>query len=274
MISSVPMLNYAQYQEQYGGFTDVMDTVKTVQKIAASRIRPTKLLAQELENYQKEVESALATLLPLADTFYQPLLAASEHKNTGLLIICGEKGLVGDLYQRLAKAAQKKDYRHIWIIGGQSARVARQIGNPVDKLDPDDIGKLIDSFLSKDIDSAELLFAKNISIAQQEIELKTILPLNLSIIDGATSLSPNPIVEPDLTEFLRSLLKRHITVQIRQAIVNTHLSEFSARTVTMENAVSNTKQILTKIRLQYLKDRKHQVTQRQIESFTSLIKNE
>ena len=51
--------------------------------------------------------------------------------------------------------------------------------------------------------------------------------------------------------------------------METKLSELSARTVAMEQATAKTKELIQKLTINYTKERRRVVTQRQLESFAA-----
>ena len=75
-----------------------------------------------------------------------------------------------------------------------------------------------------------------------------------------------PIIEPSPREIFGQLLKNFISVFFIEIILEAKLSEFSARTVTAENAVVKSNELTRKITLDMLKAHRMSVTQKQLES--------
>jgi len=81
-----------------------------------------------------------------------------------------------------------------------------------------------------------------------------------------------PIFEPSKKLFFNSLFQKYIEIFFHSIILETKLSEISARTVAMEHASITTENIIQKITAYYLKQRRLIETQKQLESF-SIHKN-
>ena len=95
------MRKYFEYKNQIQGLKDVLSTVKTTEKIAASHIHFFKKETKNLELYTKLLEQAIARLLK----FYSPenyeFLQEKSRGKKAIVLITGDKGLVGGLYHNL-----------------------------------------------------------------------------------------------------------------------------------------------------------------------------
>ena len=76
-----------------------------------------------------------------------------------------------------------------------------------------------------------------------------------------------PIFEPSKKEVFKALTQKYIGMFFRKIVMETKLSELSARTVAMEHASAKTDELIKKISLNYLKERRRAITQKQLESF-------
>ena len=98
------MKTYLAHKNQIRGFKDVSDTVKAVEKIAASFVHFLKRETANLNAYEAEIEKMLARL----SLFYQekdhPLLQEKSVGKRAIVILTGNKGLVGGLWHNVINA--------------------------------------------------------------------------------------------------------------------------------------------------------------------------
>ena len=96
-----------------------------------------------------------------------------------------------------------------------------------------------------------------------KIVLKQELP-NIYPDEKAGEIKEIPLNKDGLIRTLRLA-----DVYFQKIIMETKLSELSARTVAMEHATTKTVELVQKLKLNYTKQRRRVITQRQLESFTT-----
>ena len=123
------MKTYLAYKNQIQGFKDVSETVKTVEKIAASSVHFLKQEVNNLNVYTSEIEKVLARL----SLFYQkedhPLLQKRNIKEKALIILTGDKGLVGGLWHKIINSFLediKKRYQSVIAVGAKGENYLRE----------------------------------------------------------------------------------------------------------------------------------------------------
>jgi F0F1-type ATP synthase gamma subunit len=116
------MKTFLAYKNQVQGFRDVLETVKTVEKIAASSIHFLKQKVYNLNIYASEIERVLARL----SLFYQkknnPLLKKRTKGKKALVILTGNKGLVGGLWHQIINSFLEnlKPYQAVIAVGAKA----------------------------------------------------------------------------------------------------------------------------------------------------------
>src|SRR5207302_9832061 len=68
------------------------------------------------------------------------------------------------------------------------------------------------------------------------------------------------LFEPDLESILPDLLKRYMEMALFQEMLESYLSEQSARMISMQNATTNAKDIIEDLKLEYNKTRQAKIT--------------
>jgi len=113
------MKTYLVYKERVEGFKDVSETVKVVEKISASSVHSLKKETASLSIYINEIKNILFRLSPFCKENNHPLLQKNDTGEKTLVIITGDKGLVGGLWHKVIDAFLENDnhYQSVIIIG-------------------------------------------------------------------------------------------------------------------------------------------------------------
>ena len=315
------MKSYITYKNQLEGIKDVSETVKTVEKIAASSVHFLKQEVANLDIYGAEIEKALARL----SLFYQkkkhPLLLPRkkfilnkqkiETEKKALIILTGNKGLVGGLWHKIVNSFldTAKQYQSVIMIGAKGKNYLKEENIPIIKSftnffdipTEEEIKNITDYIFNEFKKGAffqvDILYPKFVSLAQQTPNFTLFLPFEFTRLESREYNNKNfpknklreqqessmefeskndkntgdgfPIFEPSKQKIFDNLLQKYIGTFFYKIIMETKLSELSARTVAMEHAATKTKELIQKLTLDYTKQRHRIVTQRQLESFVT-----
>lgn len=295
------------YRTQIKGLTEVAETVRVIEKSAASRIHLLRKEVFSLREYRQSLDVVLRRLTLFYPDKQHPLLRRREFGEEVLLLITGEKGIVGGLYHELISrvAAESQNYGQIWVMGSKGEEYLREEGiraQPIftladlsvlpkdkeighrkkDLLPPSGIfglgsqlsRELFRRFRKEHLKRVRVLYAGFVSLARQRPKEVTLLPFNFAMttqqeINQPAGLAQGlPLFEPGKKVVLDELLQRYQAVFLTQILLEAKLAEFAARTVTAESAVRETKRIRNTLRRRFLKIRRSNITQRQVESFS------
>ncbi len=281
------MKNYLSYKNELIGLQDVAETLKTVEKIAASSIHFLKNKSQALASYAEAIDSILGRLSLFMPQNYasQPLLCKKGNKKI-LLLLTGNKGLVGGLYHNLINAVPQKTYFKIIVAGKRGESYARETFPETslvflkiaDDFQPQDASLisqvLFDEFKKEDISTIDILYPKFISLTRQTPQLVQFLPFDFKPSAQKTANPQNlpqdlglPIIEPSSREIAENLIEKYALAAFYRIFAEAKLSELSARTVVTEHAHSKTEKNIRYACLDYFKNRRRLITQKQLESF-------
>jgi ATP synthase F1 gamma subunit len=276
------MKNYLQYKTQLEGLKDVEETIKATEKIAARFVHNLTREKKALETYIFEVEKILARL-----SFYYPFLMShpllSKKPKKGkkaLVVLSGDKGLVGGLWHGVVEFAleQKSNYQEFLIIGKKGSHYLREKGLSFsafkgirDDLPKEEIAQLgemlISLFKSREIGGIDIAYPRFLSLVEQEPALINFLPFKFPELSAKKEPLGFPIFEPSVKSFFDELLERYIATFFYRIAVEAKLSEIASRIVATEHASKQTQNLVKKIAVEYFKERRKTITQRQIESF-------
>ncbi len=278
------MKKYLIYKNQITGFKDVQRTVKVVEKAAASHIHFLKKRVENLSEYENEIKRVLARIQAFGLNEKNFLLREKKAGSNLLLIIGGNKGIVGGLYHDLTAAflENANRYEEIWVLGekiteylGEEGIKTKQITYDIAGLpESEEIRKLsaalFVSFQNPALRRIDVLYPQFISPAEQNPVFVKFLPFNLfseEILEKSGNGEGLPIFETSQKEVFTGLLRKYANVFFTQIVLEAKLSEFAARTVAAEHAAAKTREIIKALNLDFLKERRREITQKQLESF-------
>ncbi len=282
------MKTYNQFTQSELMVAGVGEMVRTIEKIAASRLHQLNIEVKRLQAYAAELERVLNYLSTVRDVSGLPLLAKHDTGKSVLVIVGGNKGLVGGLNNRLMNLFidHRSEYTHIVAVGRRVNQLLEEEHITADKYfegydDDIDQTKLIDiteylftSYPTSGWKKVDLLYAKYVSLSSQEPVIEPYLPFTFALphpkedSDSITPLeSALPIYEPSRERVFEKFLDFYIRVRFYQVYIEAKLSELSARTIEMEHAAVKADEMLVKIRHDYIKQRRMNATLKQLSSF-------
>lgn len=275
-------------KDEINGFDDVRETVKVVEKDAAARIHLLKTRVAVLRDYKNALQAQLARLFVFQAIKDLPLLREPAAGDRAVLLVGGDRGLVGGLYHDLVNVllAKEKEYKRVLVLGGKVNEYLAEEGITAERLAPD-AGELLQAdeiatlgasimsrFLSEEFRSVDIIYPSFISLSEQRPALVRFLPFALAartVPANATSTAPVadgfPIFEPSPAKIFGALMAKYINVFFIEIGLEAKLSEFAARTVTTEHAASKTQDIVRFLQMSLLRERRNTITQKQLERF-------
>ena len=273
------MKTYLDYKNQIQGFGDVLDTVKGSEKIAASSVYFLKAKVNALNQYTEVLEKLLSRLMVFYQKREHPLLKKKEKGERVLLIITADKGLVGGLWHQLIGTFLNKrnDYDSVITVGSKGRIYLQEEGAKIIKSFEDlsalpnteelqEVATyLFNRFKNMEFSRVDILYSHFVSLAEQKPIFASFLPFDFKI-----QQEPGlgfPIFEPSKGRIFDGLLQKYVSLYFYKIAFEAKLSEFSARTVSMEHASEKTKELIAQLKVSYRKERDRAVTQRQLESF-------
>lgn len=277
------MPGYLRAKKEADGYQDLADTVQVAEKIAASQIHLLKNRIAALRSYMDEMETIFADMLPFTDLSGLRYFTERPIGARVLLVMTGDRGLVGGLYHALISEARAKkdDYERIIVVGARGAgyareeriRVEERPGFP-DEVTNDDVEALAHEVLGMFSDGSvariDLLYPEFHTIMEQRPVFTPFVPFLSRLTRGGRRREGPlgfPIFEPGRKAFVEAMAERYLHVVFTRFVMESKLCELSARTVTTEHAHAKAEDILDRLNLEYLNLRRRELSQAQIENF-------
>jgi ATP synthase F1 gamma subunit len=275
------MDTFSTYNKKLAGYRDVSETVKILEKVAAGQLHTLERQTTWLAKYTKHILSLLGRVQELSDN--QALVTDKTNaKKSLLVIITGDKGLVGDLWHRLFSYHKEIVEQDILVIGkkGQlewpatNAKITHY--SFADRLPNNDeiyqLGTLLDSYMETGAyKSVSTLHVYSESLIEQIPTLAPLLPI---VPPSAESVSDHaragyPIIEGSIKGIQKMLYKKYLLSRIQQIVLETAVAEYSSRTVAMEHASAKTDAETLNLTMVYSRERRQRETQKQLERFAA-----
>jgi F-type H+-transporting ATPase subunit gamma len=278
------MRKYFLLKKEIEAFEDVVETIGAIEKIAAANIHFLKKENENLVFYKQNLEKIISRFLLFFDYSSHPLFRANRGKEA-LVIMTSNKGLVGGLWHEIIEQVllNKADYDYLICFGSRGAQYLREEGLKVDKVFSLDAEKIdleiaskvtnyiLGEFLEKPLERVDIIYPHFLNILSQEPAIIRFLPFSFSstvLEQSETSPLGFPIFEPSKRKIFDYLIQEYIRLFFYQVLIETRLSEFTARTIFLEKASFQGEKFLKKLRMKYFKERKAEISQGQIESFS------
>ena len=250
---------------------------KAMSMIAASKLRRSQEAATMGRSYRERMASMVANLMgQLHDKDdIQSLLTRREVKVPSVVLVTPDRGLTGGLNASILR--EVGDYIEnqdgtvkILTVGKKGSDYVRRagldgFGQFVGVGDRPKLGDtlsiteaVITAFVSGQVDSVSLAYARFVNTTSQIVVVEPLLPVEPH--DYEDSNNRDYILEPDANDVLGRILPRYVGTIIHHAILESIASEQSARMVAMNNATDSANEMVEDLTLVMNKLRQESIT--------------
>jgi len=107
-----------------------------------------------------------------------------------------------------------------------------------------------------------VVYNEFVSVASQMVLTEQLLPLEYEADQNAAA---DRLYEPSKDDIVKSLVPRHLNVQMWKYLLESYASEQAARMVAMENATTNSEDMIKDLTLEFNKARQATITTEMLE---------
>ncbi len=259
---------------------------KAMKMIAASRLKRAQDRVVSARPFAQRMLKVLNGLVTRVEQDAHPLLRIPQQGSGRplLIVITADRGLCGSFNSNVIKAAGQfilnetpgRDVA-LGLIGRKGRDFFRRRGFDVryeaigifQKLafgDAADIADAaIEDFTSGSASSVYLVYNEFKSVMSQRIVVERLLPIPRLESDAAAGPKVDYLYEPTPEEIFRSLLPRHVQVQVYRALLESNAAFFAAQMTAMDAATRNSADMLENLTLYMNKVRQAAITREIIE---------
>ena len=274
------MANLKDIRNRIKSVKSIQKVTKAMKMVAAAKMRRAQERMEEARPYAKRLAEVINHLLPDVDRNFLPLLDIREIKRVGYVVVSSDRGLAGSFNTSVLKTAQAE----IEIIGkknvdvfciGKKARdhFKRRNYNIIDshiefwnELKFENalaIGTgIISHFTQKYVDEIHVVYNEFVNVASQHVVSERLLPL---VFESDKKPIIDRLYEPNKDDLVKSLIPRHLNIQMWKYLLESYVSEQAARMLAMENATGNAEDMIKELTLEFNKARQAAITKEMLE---------
>ena len=274
------MANLKDIRNRIKSVKSIQKVTKAMKMVAAAKMRRAQEHMEEARPYAQRLTEVIQHLLPEVDRENLDLLDVRSVKRVAYVVVTSDRGLAGSFNANVLKKAQKeidaigKNNVDIFCIGKKARDHYKQreytvidsytdFWNELSYGDAIRIGKgIISHFTEKQVDEIHVVYNEFVNIANQYVESEKLLPLEF---DREESVQLDRLYEPDKNELVKSLIPRHLNIQVWKYLLESFASEQAARMVAMENATENAEEMIKDLTMEFNKARQAAITKEILE---------
>ena len=274
------MANLKDIRNRIKSVKSIQKVTKAMKMVAAAKMRRAQEHMEEARPYSQRLTEVIQHLLPDVDREILDLLDVRSVKRVAYVVVTSDRGLAGSFNTNVLKKAQKdidtigKNNVDIFCIGKKARDYYKQreytiidshtdFWNELYYGDAIRIGKgIISHFTEKRVDEIHVVYNEFVNVANQYVESEKLLPLEF---EGEESVQLDRLYEPDKNELVKSLIPRHLNIQVWKYLLESFASEQAARMVAMENATENAEEMIKDLTMEFNKARQASITKEILE---------
>ena len=274
------MANLKVIRDRIKSVKSIQKVTKAMKMVAAAKMRKSQERMENSRPYSNSLTEVIQHLLTDVERELFPLLEEREIKRKAYVIVSADRGLAGAFNTNVIKIAQReidqfgKKNIDLFCIGKKSRdhftkRQYNIIESHIDfwaDMQFDTammIGRsIIDHFLSGKVDEIHVVYNYFVNVAQQEVKSEILLPLTY---DQQKKTRSDRLYEPSKEDLVRTMIPKHLNVQIWKYLLESYASEQAARMLSMENATTNAQDMIKNLTLEFNKARQASITTEMLE---------
>jgi F-type H+-transporting ATPase subunit gamma len=261
---------------------------KAMKMVAASRLRRAQDRIQHGRPFATQMQRVLNRLAARVDAAAHPLLDERRVPRAGgktlLFVITADRGLCGSFNANVIKASASfittDASRHavLGLVGRRGRDYFARRGftvlyeriNLFAKLHFDDGADIaraaMEAFTTGQVDSVFLAYNEFRSVLQQRVVVEQLLPIPRTAFESAEAAPPvDYLYEPNPLELFKTLLPRHVEVQVYRALLDSNAAFYAAQMTAMDAATRNSGEMIESLTLYMNKVRQAAITREIIE---------
>ena len=258
---------------------------KAMKMVSAAKLRRAQenaLAARPYATLQREMMASILANEPEdSAALDHPLLQRREEQRVLLLLLSGDKGLCGAFNGNVLRASaafliEREDKQiELELIGKRGvehyrrrdAAISGAWPNVFQRVELETVrkisGKVMERFISEEVDSVYLLYNEFKSVLAQRVVLRRLLPAEVP--EAGESTATEYIYEQPAADIFRNLLPQYVETNIYQAMLESAAAEHAARMTAMDAATRNAEEMLEKLTLHLNRVRQAGITKEIIE---------
>jgi F-type H+-transporting ATPase subunit gamma len=276
------MANVLDIRRRIRSVKNTQQITKAMKMVSAAKLRRAQERVINARPYANKILAVLNSLVTRSENKSHPLLQERGDQHIQLVVITADKGLCGAFNANIIKAAQafidENQNRQVSLTSiGRKGRdffrrhsiaMAHQFVNIFQRLEytnaKEIAGQLMEEFSAGELDAIYLVYNEFKSVIQQRIVVERLLPIQ-RLQPKAEEILIDYIYEQPAGEIFKSLIPKHVEVQVYRALLESAAAEHGARMAAMEAATNNAVEMIDSLTLTMNRARQAGITKEIIE---------
>lgn len=274
------MANLKDIRNRIKSVKSIQKVTKAMKMVAAAKMRRAQERMEEARPYEKRLTDVINNLLPDVDRDLLALLDIREINRVGYVVVTSDRGMAGSFNSNVLKVAQSeidaigKEKVDVFCIGKKARDHFKRRGytiienhmdfwNDLNFGDAITIGEgIVNHFTNHHVDEIHVVYNEFVNVASQYVESEVLLPL---VFEEGQQATVDRLYEPNKDDIVKSLIPRHLNIQMWKYLLESFASEQAARMLAMENATENAQEMIKDLTLQFNKARQAAITKEMLE---------
>ena len=258
----------------------IQKVTKAMKMVAAAKMRRAQEHMEEARPYANRLSNVINHLLPDVDRDLLELLDVREVNRVGYVVVTSDRGMAGSFNANVLKVAQSeidaigKENVDVFCIGKKARDYFKKrdyniieshtdFWNELNYSHAINIGAgVISHFTHKNVEEIHVVYNEFVNVAAQYVRTEVLLPL---VFEAEKDQTVGLLFEPNKEDIVKSLIPRHLNIQMWKYLLESYASEHAARMLAMENATDNAQEMIKDLTLQFNKVRQATITTEMLE---------
>ena len=276
------MANAREIKLRIKGINETKKITKAMKLISASKLKKAKAMHEATMPFFRKVQDIMTDILahmPDIETVYFDKRENKKNRKVGYIVVASDKGLNGGFNHNIIKLADSiidKKNSVVFPIGNvvlnhvlkEGYEVIQDFGyngeiNDI-SVSQEIANHLIDMYKLEMIDELHLIFTEMESALSLKPRVIKLLPLEKGEVINPEKKSDEFMkleLEPTPETVLNVLASKYVKGILYSGLIESYVSEHSARMNAMDNATSNAEKMIKKLTLNYNRARQAAITQ-------------
>ena len=274
------MANLKDIRDRIKSVKSIQKVTKAMKMVAAAKMRRAQENMEKARPYNHRLVEIIQHLLPSVDRSMLPLLEIRDVKRVAYVVVTSDRGLAGSFNSSILRKAHNdidefgKENVDIFCIGKKAKDYFKSRQYNIIKSYSDfwsdlnfnqsmKIGSsIIDHFLDLSVDEIRVVYNEFVNVATQATITEKLLPIELK---DEELVDTDFLYEPSKKKIVKSLIPRYLNAQVWKYLLESYASEQAARMVAMENATTNSEDMIKNLTLEFNKARQAAITTEMLE---------
>ena len=274
------MANLKDIRDRIKSVKSIQKVTKAMKMVAAAKMRRAQENMEKARPYNHRLVEIIQHLLPSVERSMLPLLEIRDVKRVAYVVVTSDRGLAGSFNSSVLRKAHNdidefgKENVDIFCIGKKAKDYfkSRQYNiiesysdfwNDLNFNQSMKIGSsIIDHFLDLSVDEIRVVYNEFVNVATQATITEKLLPIELK---DEELVDTDFLYEPSKKKIVKSLIPRYLNAQVWKYLLESYASEQAARMVAMENATTNSEDMIKNLTLEFNKARQAAITTEMLE---------